>query len=108
MIEQRAGARVHVGPDVGDRILAGFDAFAECFKQLKSLVADVELTQATLDEAIGEAEAEAPKGVAIATAWQKAKVWIEAALTNTFWAAKKATKVRELVDRIQGLFSSVP
>lgn len=84
------------------------DALVDCFEQLKSLAADVAQTQAALDEAIRQAAAVDPDASAVASAWQKAKTWIDAALATGTWAVAKAAKARGFVEKIQGLLSSAP
>jgi hypothetical protein len=83
------------------------------FAQLSSLLKEVQLAdRGSLDETIGAIE-EAKEGASlpepqrsrIATAWEKAKSWVNAALSVGMFAAAKAEEVRALIAKISGLLS---
>ena len=108
-------AQAHSTGDVQQTVLSPErgEALADCFEQLRALVAEVkvpnpepvEATMGALNEAAKEARSERPGASVIAAAWQKAKSWIESALGVGAWVTVKAEEVRGLVEKIQALLS---
>jgi hypothetical protein len=83
------------------------------FTQLSALLKDLPLAdRGSLDETLGaieeakvDASSPAPQKSRIATAWEKAKGWVSAALAVGTFATAKAEEVRSLIANITGLLS---
>jgi hypothetical protein len=83
------------------------------FAQLVTLLRAIQLAdRASLDETIGAIEeakegasATEPQKSRIATAWERAKGWVSAALSVGTFAAAKAEEVRALIAKITSLLS---
>ena len=85
----------------------------KAFEQLTALLSDLQLAdRMKLDETLGainQAKAGAsstdPQKNLISSTWEKAKVWVSAALSVGTFVAGKAEEVRLLVAKITGLLT---